>query len=124
MTANRLAVSETAADMAALMRLLGDPTRIRLLGLLVEGERNVSDLCGDVDVGQATVSHHLGLLRDAGLVTTRRAGKQVYYALSPRHIPDRDTEDGLHVFYGHVRMCLGCRKKTPTSRSPAASACT
>ena len=123
MTGKRLAEPRTVADMAALMRLLGDPTRIRLLGLLVEGERNVSALCGELDVAQPTVSHHLALLRNAGLVVTRRAGKQIYYALSPDHIPDPDVEDGLHLFYGHVRMCLGCRERTPTTRTPTA-ACT
>lgn len=120
MTANHLAEPRLVEKMASLMRLLGDPTRIRIVVLLVDGERNVSALCGELRAAQPTVSHHLALLRKAGLLVTRRAGKQVYYSLSSRHIPDLDTSDGLHVSYGHVRMCLGCREELPTPRTTPA----
>ncbi len=120
MTANRLAEPRLVEKMAMLMRLFGDPTRIRLVGLLVDGEQNVSALCGELNVAQPPVSHHLALLRNAGLVVKRRAGKQIYYSLNSRHIPTRDVSDGLHVSYGHVRMCLGCREESPTPRTAPA----
>lgn len=68
------------------MRLLSDPTRLRLLGMLEEGERNVSSLCEELEAPQPTVSHHLALLRSAGLVCNRRSGKQVYYCLNAQTV--------------------------------------
>lgn len=64
-------------------RALGDETRLRLLELLTEGERTVADLMAATGLGQSLVSHHLGALREAGLVLTRREGRWVHYAISP-----------------------------------------
>ena len=61
--------------------LLGDPTRVRILLLLCGGERNVSKLCEMLGLPQPTVSHHLGLLRRGGLLTSRREGKSIHYGL-------------------------------------------
>lgn len=82
MTSNLLTDAERVGDVAAWLRLVGDATRIRILGLLMTGERNVSALCEALDLAQPTVSHHLGLLRNAEIVHTRREGKQVHYALN------------------------------------------
>ena len=67
-----------------LFRLLSDKTRLNILMLLAEGERNVSNLCQDLDLPQPTVSHHLGLLRMQNLIGNRRDGKQVFYGLNGR----------------------------------------
>ena len=103
----RLADPAVVGEMAALMRLLGDGTRIRVLGLLQRGEMNVSALCGELELAQPTVSHHLGLLRDAGLLLTRRAGKQVYYSLNPKHITAISEESMLRLNLGQISMRLG-----------------
>lgn len=66
-------------SLAETLRLLGDPTRLKLMLLLDEEEINVSELCRKTRLPQPTVSHHLGLLRSGGLVMNRRAGKEVYY---------------------------------------------
>ena len=82
MTQELLDISEQ--DVVALSRLfglLGDPTRVRILLLLCRGEMNVSRLCQELKMAQPTVSHHLGLLRRGGLLTTRREGKSIHYAL-------------------------------------------
>ena len=60
---------------AAAIQLLGDATRLRLLLLLAGGEFNVTELCKRLGLPQPTVSHHLGLLRTAGMVEPRRQGK-------------------------------------------------
>jgi DNA-binding transcriptional ArsR family regulator len=112
MIQNWLSDSETAGEMAGLMRLLSDPTRIRVLGLLRPGEMNVTALCGELDLAQPTVSHHLGLLRSAGLVRTRRDGKQIFYSLNPEFLESDIDADGLRLHYGHVMMCLGCNGGT------------
>jgi len=74
--------------LARIFRILGDPTRLRILMLLSDGPRNVSDLCKRLKMPQPTVSHHLGLLRMGELVDTRRNGKQVFYSLR-NSLPDR-----------------------------------
>ena len=63
-------------------RALGDETRLRILEHLVGGERSVSDLIVLVDVGQSLMSHHLRILREAGLVVDRRDGRWIHYAIA------------------------------------------
>jgi ArsR family transcriptional regulator len=65
-----------------LLRLLGDPTRLRLLRVLSADSLNVSELTGVLGVAQSGVSRHLGLLRDAGLVVEDRAGSFSWYRLA------------------------------------------
>jgi DNA-binding transcriptional ArsR family regulator len=86
-------VSETDLDqLTSLFRLLSDKTRLNILMLLAEGERNVSTLCNELQLPQPTVSHHLGLLRMNNIIGNRRAGKQVFYTLNGRvGIADRYT---------------------------------
>jgi ArsR family transcriptional regulator len=62
---------------------LSDETRLRLLDSLREGEQCVCDLTGALDAAQSRLSFHLKTLKDAGLVTDRRQGRWVYYALNP-----------------------------------------
>jgi ArsR family transcriptional regulator len=69
--------------LAQLMRLLCEETRLRILFTLAQGERDVTGLWAPMGLPQATVSHHLSFLRLAGLVSTRRAGKHIYYRLGP-----------------------------------------
>ena len=78
-------VSEQDLDqLTALFRLLSDKTRLNILMLLAQGERNVTSLCQELDLPQPTVSHHLGLLRMSNVIENRRDGKQVFYALNGR----------------------------------------
>lgn len=67
---------------SALFRLLGDPTRLRLLRVLGRDRFNVSELTGILGLAQSGVSRHLGLLKDAGLVVEERAGGYAYYRLA------------------------------------------
>jgi DNA-binding transcriptional ArsR family regulator len=68
-----------AAAIAERFRLLSEPTRLRLLDLLADGERSVGSLAGELGCTQANVSKHLALLADAGLVERRRQGLHGYY---------------------------------------------
>jgi ArsR family transcriptional regulator, arsenate/arsenite/antimonite-responsive transcriptional repressor len=63
-------------------RALGDETRLRILEMLVAGEATVSDLTQGIEVGQSLMSHHLRILREAGLVSDRRDGRWVYYGIA------------------------------------------
>ena len=66
-----------------LFRALGDETRLRLIDRLREGEQCVCDLTDELEAGQSRLSFHLKTLKDAGVVTDRRDGRWVYYALNP-----------------------------------------
>ena len=68
-------------ELARLLRILGDGTRLRILVELQKGERNVGQLCRTLRLRQPTVSHHLGLLRMSEIVSTRRSGKRVFYSI-------------------------------------------
>lgn len=72
---------QEVVSLSRLFGLLGEPTRVRILLLLCGGEHNVSRLCELLRLPQPTVSHHLGLLRRGGLLTSRRDGKSIHYGL-------------------------------------------
>ncbi|MEY9835562.1 ArsR/SmtB family transcription factor [Streptacidiphilus sp. EB103A] len=77
---------ESAADLARMFKALSDPVRLRLLSLIAShegGEACVCDLTGPFDVSQPTISHHLKVLREAGLVGSERRGTWVYYWVLP-----------------------------------------
>ncbi|GAA1194843.1 ArsR/SmtB family transcription factor [Pseudonocardia alaniniphila] len=71
-----------AATLAAALRAIADPTRLRLLSLIgahAGGEACVCDLTGEFDLSGPTISHHLKVLREAGLITGERRGTWIYY---------------------------------------------
>ncbi len=70
------------AEFAAVGKALGNPKRLELLDLLAQGPRSVEDLTAAADLGTSTCSAHLQTLREAGLVTSRREGKRIFYALA------------------------------------------
>jgi len=71
---------------ARLFRALGDPARLRTLELLASGEQCVSALAASSGEGLSTVSQRLKLLRAEGLVTPRRDGRHIFYALADEHV--------------------------------------
>ena len=78
-------------------RALADETRLRLVDLLRDGERCVCDLTDALDAGQSRLSFHLKTLKDAGLVTDRRQGRWIYYALRA------ETIDAVGQFIGTLK---------------------
>src|SRR5215467_14555598 len=71
------------------LRLLADPTRLRLLLLLEQEELSVAELQDILGMGQSRISGHLAQLKRAGVVGDRRAGKNVYYGLTTNTNPQR-----------------------------------
>ncbi|MER5435061.1 metalloregulator ArsR/SmtB family transcription factor [Streptomyces sp. NPDC002588] len=77
---------ERAADLAKIFKALGDPVRLRLMSMIASrdgGEVCVCELTPAFDLAQPTISHHLKLLRQAGLIDCERRGTWVYYWVSP-----------------------------------------
>src|SRR5512140_3123893 len=69
------------------LQLLGEPTRVRLMALLAREELTVAELVTITDVGQSSVSTHLGRLREAGVLRDRKAGASTFYALNEAAMP-------------------------------------
>jgi ArsR family transcriptional regulator len=69
---------------AQLLKALAHPKRLEIIHLIRDQELSVSDIHQMLDLPQANISQHLMLLRDAGIVKTRRDGKQVFYALADK----------------------------------------
>jgi ArsR family transcriptional regulator, arsenate/arsenite/antimonite-responsive transcriptional repressor len=77
---------DRAVELAKVFKALGDPVRLRLLSMIASragGEVCVCDLTPAFDLSQPTISHHLKLLRQAGLIDCERRGTWVYYWLLP-----------------------------------------
>ncbi|MFA1549761.1 metalloregulator ArsR/SmtB family transcription factor [Actinomadura chokoriensis] len=81
---------QEAAELAGVFKALSDPVRLRLLNMIAsaeEGEACVCDLTGAFELTAPTISHHLKVLRQAGLIDGERRGTWVYY----RAVPERLT---------------------------------
>ena len=72
--------------LAAVFRALGDPTRVQMIHILAAADEPVCvcDFTAAFDLGQPTISHHLGKLREAGLVTSFKRGIWAFYQLNPQ----------------------------------------
>jgi DNA-binding transcriptional ArsR family regulator len=73
-----------------LLTVLAEPTRRRILDLLLEGPRSVGDLVGGLDASQPTTSKHLRVLREAGLVHVHPDAQRRVYALRPHRLTELD----------------------------------
>lgn len=78
------AMQSAAARATGLLKVLGNPDRLMLLCQLTQGEFCVSELETMLGIQQPTLSQQLGVLREEGLVSTRREGKQIYYKIESR----------------------------------------
>jgi len=78
-------------NVSAAMKQLGDPSRLRIFWLLCHAEECVINIAAAVNMTSPAVSHHLKLLKSAGLITSRREGKEMYYRAA-----DTELVDSLH----------------------------
>jgi DNA-binding transcriptional ArsR family regulator len=69
---------------AVLLKQVSDPTRLRVISMLSDNEMYVGEVCRELDLGQAAVSHHLALLRHGGVVDARRRGQRTFYSLTEK----------------------------------------
>ena len=89
--------ARTVEALADTFRVLGDPTRVRMLDALSAGELCVCDIASLVGISESAVSHQLRLLRGMRLVRPRRAGRLVYYAVDDQHILELLKQALTHV---------------------------
>ncbi|HEX5215873.1 MAG TPA: metalloregulator ArsR/SmtB family transcription factor [Vicinamibacterales bacterium] len=93
----RLLASGTVESVADVFKLLGDPTRVRIVDALSHGERCVCDLASLVGISESAVSHQLRLLRSARLVRVRRTGRMAFYSLDDHHVVGLLHDTRKHV---------------------------
>jgi ArsR family transcriptional regulator, lead/cadmium/zinc/bismuth-responsive transcriptional repressor len=89
--------ARTVEALADTFRVLGDPTRVRILDALSGGELCVCDIASLVGLSESAVSHQLRLLRGMRLVRPRRSGRLVYYAVDDQHILELLAQALTHV---------------------------
>lgn len=89
-----------AGEAARLLKALGNEKRLLLLCLLVDHEQSVGELNTRLDLSQSALSQHLAVLREDGLVQTRRDGQTIYYSLVPG--PAQRILETLHGIYCSV----------------------
>lgn len=86
-----MASASSAVSCAGLLKMLADETRLAVVRQLIEGPKLVCEINESLGLEQSLLSHHLKILREAGLVTSQRDGKAVLYSLAPEF--KRSTDD-------------------------------
>lgn len=79
-------LDEEVADIADFFKVFGDPTRLKILFLLEQGELPVNKIAQTLQMHQSTISQQLKLLRASRLVRHRKEGRSIYYSLNDNHI--------------------------------------
>ncbi len=88
------------AQMCGAFKLIGEPSRMKILLALMEGEMCVYHIAEAVDGNQSNVSHQLRLLKDAQLIRSRREGKNIVYSIADEHIASIILMSKAHVHCG------------------------
>jgi ArsR family transcriptional regulator len=106
--------ADSIVDLVPFFKALGNPIRAQIIEFLLGGERCVCEMTGPLDQSQPLVSHHLALLRDAGLVRMRSESTRTYYSI------------GWDQFDGDLQSFLACVERlrsAPAIPSNADDAC-
>lgn len=91
------AMQQNAAEAVALLKSLGNESRLMILCVLTEGEHSVGELNKRIKLSQSALSQHLAVLREQGLVNTRRESQTIYYSLAES--PAINVIELLHKVY-------------------------
>ncbi len=94
-----LSADEVVFAMAESFKALADPTRLKILALLFNGEHCVGDLADHLDVSQSAVSHQLRLLRSLNIVRYHKEGREVFYDLADDHVRDILVRSFEHILH-------------------------
>src|SRR3954468_24131301 len=88
--------------LADTFRLLGDPTRVRIVDALASGQLCVHEISEHIGISESAVSHQLRLMRSMRIVRARREGRCVYYTLDDQHVLDLFQQGLRHVSEGRA----------------------
>lgn len=93
--------AELVNGLSSFFKVLGDNTRIRILSVLSKDEMCVCTLSEVLDMNVSAISHQLKNLRNAGLIKSRRQGKQIYYSLDDEHVETVFIQGLAHIKHKH-----------------------
>lgn len=96
----KIITPENASDLASLFEALSDPTRVRIIAVLVDGEIGVGELVERIGLTKSAVSHQLRGLRDKRLIRTRKQGRNVFICIDDDHIIELFQRGLDHVLHG------------------------
>ena len=94
---SKMPCDEALCDMAALFKIFGDSTRIKILSLLFENELCVCDIATVLKMTQSAISHQLKILKTAKLVKSKKDGKTVFYSLADSHVHTIIAQGNEHL---------------------------
>jgi DNA-binding transcriptional ArsR family regulator len=97
MTASASITDDQAIELAEMFRLMGDPSRLRIILACLDAPTCVSDVATRTRLSPSLVSHHLRLLRAARILRAERQGKQVFYAPADEHVRCTIADMVAHV---------------------------
>lgn len=114
--------ARNAPQVATTLQALAAPSRLLILARLREGPCTVTELAASAEMGQSACSHQLRLLRNLGLVTGRREGRSVVYALHDNHVAGLLDQALYHVEHLRLGLVDEPAQEAPTAERPAAAA--
>ncbi len=85
------------SDCAKFLKAMGDESRLKIVRLLLQGEKSVSDIVHSLNMSQPQVSHHLLVLRSAGIIETRREGNRIINFIDPQKFFLKNQETGIDL---------------------------
>jgi len=91
---------KTAADLASLFETLSDPTRVRIIAVLVEGETGFGELVERIGLSDSAVSHQLRRLLDKHLIRSRKQGRKVFVSIEDEHVVELFQRSLDHILHG------------------------
>lgn len=94
---------ELIKDIAEFFKILGEPTRIKIINILFLSEMCVCDISQIMGMNQSAISHQLKILKQANLVKYRKEGKSVYYSLSDEHIKQIFDQGMIHIQERYIK---------------------
>jgi len=113
MTRRTLRIELDVKAIAGILKAVADPTRQQILKLLEEKPRTVSEIGEHFSHAQPTISRHLSVLKNAGLVEAERQGQHVVYSLRPAGL-----QSVCHGFFGNFQCCSGLFRQISEKRRP------
>ncbi len=103
-----------ARKVAALIAAVAEPTRLQVLWILARGPQNVGTLADLIKIPMVNMSHHLGVMRQGGVLDDEKDGRKVIYKLRPEVFAPGTTPDVLGVLtLGNFRMILRAKTEPP-----------
>jgi DNA-binding transcriptional ArsR family regulator len=103
-----------ARKVAALLAAVAEPTRLRVLWQLARGPQHVGALADLIAIPMVNMSHHLGVMRQAGVLDDEKEGRKVIYKLRPEVFAPGTTPDVLGILtLGNFRMVLRAKPEPP-----------